>query len=213
MKLLLGLLQLVLLPLGSQVKLGLVRGKYLPAGLHAAEASYVSSSSISAFRSAIVRSVWSSKMPLANAPGILNLLDGLVDVDPAFYVVWSRFRMMRRYLAYCPEEEPRIFRMLDFISRGAQGHGPVHLLLISAAEMGFAWGGDEKGWVRVSLRPLRMMTGPVQHFRSAILDVWRFQVLARLSERKGFWEVNLLIFTALYNYLPRPTCGNEIKCC
>ena len=37
------------LPLGFQVTLGLVRGKYLPAGLHAAEASYVSSSSISAF--------------------------------------------------------------------------------------------------------------------------------------------------------------------
>ena len=36
------------LPLGFQVKLGLVRGKYLPAGIHAAEASYVSSSSISA---------------------------------------------------------------------------------------------------------------------------------------------------------------------
>ena len=36
---------------------------------------------------------------------------------------------MRRNLAYCPEEEPRIFRMLDLISRGAQGHGPVHLLL------------------------------------------------------------------------------------
>ena len=45
------------LPLGFQVKLGLVRGKYLPAGLHAAEASYVSSSSISAFRAAIVRAV------------------------------------------------------------------------------------------------------------------------------------------------------------
>ena len=30
------------LPLGFQVKLGLVRGQYLPAGLHAAETSYVS---------------------------------------------------------------------------------------------------------------------------------------------------------------------------
>ena len=48
------------LPLGFQVKLGLVRGKCLPAGLHAVEASYVSSSSISAFRAAIVRAVWSS---------------------------------------------------------------------------------------------------------------------------------------------------------
>ena len=51
------------LPLGFQVKLGLVRGKYLPAGFHAAEASYVSSSSISAFRAAIVRAVWSAQMP------------------------------------------------------------------------------------------------------------------------------------------------------
>ena len=49
------------------------------------------------------------------------------------------------------EEEPRIFRMLDLISGGAPGHGPVHLLLTSAAELGFAWDGDEKGWVRLSL--------------------------------------------------------------
>ena len=132
------------LPLGFQVKLGLVRGKYLPAGLHAAEASYVSSWSISAFRTAIVRAVWSSTMPLANTPAVLNLLDGPVAVDPAFHIVWSRFRMMRRYLSYYHDEEPRIFRMLDLVSRGAQGHGPVHLLLISAAELGFAWDGAEK---------------------------------------------------------------------
>ena len=31
------------------------------------------------------------------------------------------------------------------------------------------------------------MTGPVQHFYSSILDVWRFSVFAKLSERKGFW--------------------------
>ena len=52
--------------------------------------------------------------------------------------------MMRRYLAYCPDEEPRIFRMLDLISRGAQGQDPVHLLLVSAAELGFAWDGAER---------------------------------------------------------------------
>ena len=103
--------------LGFQVKLELVRGKYLPAGLHAAEASYVSSSSISAFRAAIVRAVWSTKMPLVNTPAILNLLDGPVGIDPAVHIVWARFRMMRRYSAYCPDEEPRIFRMLDLISR------------------------------------------------------------------------------------------------
>ena len=117
-------------------------------------------------------------MPLANAPALLNLLDGPVGVDPAFHIIWSRFRMMRRFLAYCPEEEPRIFRMLDFITRKAQGDGPVHLLLTSAAELGFAWDGEEKGWVRVSLTPLRMMTEPVQHFRSAVLDAWRFTVFS-----------------------------------
>ena len=43
--------------------------------------------------------------------------------------------------------------MLDFISRGAQSHGPVHFLLTSAAELSFAWDGEEKGWVRASLLP------------------------------------------------------------
>ena len=106
------------LPLGCQVKLGLVRGKYFLAGLHAAEASYGSASSLSAFRAAIVRVVRSSKMPFTNTPAVLNLLDGPVGVDPALHFVWARFRIMRRYLAYCPDEESRIFRMLDLISGG-----------------------------------------------------------------------------------------------
>ena len=71
------------LPLEFQVKLGLVRGKYLPARLHAVEASYVSASSLSAVRATIARSVLSSKMTLANTPVVLNLLDGPVGV-PAF---------------------------------------------------------------------------------------------------------------------------------
>ena len=32
--------------------------------------------------------------------------------------------------------------VLNLISTGAPGHGPVHLLLISAAELGFVWDGD-----------------------------------------------------------------------
>ena len=70
--------------------MGLVLEKYLPAGLHAVEASYVSASSLSAFRAAIVRSVWSGKMPLADTPVVLNLLDGLVGVDPAPCIVWDQ---------------------------------------------------------------------------------------------------------------------------
>ena len=33
-----------------------------------------------------------------------------------------------------------------------------------------------------------MMSGPVQHFRSAVMDAWRFHVFSRLSERTGFWS-------------------------
>ena len=81
------------------------------AGLHAVEASYVSVSvsSPGAFRADIVRSVWSSKVPLDNIPVVLNLLDGRAGVDPAFHTIWTRFRMMRRYLAHWPGEVPRNF--------------------------------------------------------------------------------------------------------
>ena len=82
------------LPLGFKVKLGLVKGKYLLAGLHAVEASHVSIS-LASVRAAIGRAVWSSKMPMASASAILSLLDGPSGFDPAFYV-WVRFHMMRR---------------------------------------------------------------------------------------------------------------------
>ena len=64
-----------------------MRGKYIPAGLHAVEASHVSSCSLSAFRAAVARAVWSSKMPLAGTPAILGLLDVREGVDPAFHII------------------------------------------------------------------------------------------------------------------------------
>ena len=72
-----GVASVGVLPLGFQVQLGLLRGKYLLAGLHAAEASHVSSSSIGAFRAAIVRAVWSSKMLLLTHLPFLTFLMGL----------------------------------------------------------------------------------------------------------------------------------------
>ena len=69
----------------------------------------------------------------------------------------------------------------------------MHLLL-TTAELGFAWDGEEKGWVRVALPPLRMMTGPVQHFYSSILGAWRSSVFAKLSGRKGFRGVEIADF-------------------
>ena len=58
-----------------------------------------------------------------------------------------------------PEEVSRIFRMLDFYC--AEGHDPFHLLLISAAEIGFARDGAERGWIRVALPPLSWRLGRV----------------------------------------------------
>ena len=128
-------------------------------------------------------------MPLANAPVVLGLLDGPDGVDPAFYIVGARFRVIRRYFAYFPQYEPRIFRLLDLISGCAEGHGPVHLLLASAAEIGFAGEGKERGWVRAALPPLWMMAGPIQHFHSAVLEAWHLRVTAQLAERKGLCGV------------------------
>ena len=53
-----------------------------------------------------------------------------------------------------------------------------------------------------------MMTGPVQDFRSAIWDAWRFHVFARLSERQGLLGSE---FSDFHGSLQLVTCGNEIQ--
>ena len=147
--------------------LGLVRSKYLPGGLHGCEGAAVSVTALGSCRSAIARAVWSKKLPMTTTPALLSLLDSPWGSDPAFFIIWSRFRQLRRYLAYRPDEEARIFRLLDSASTRSPGHGPVHLLQ-SAEELGFFLDSEQAGWIRPGLPPLRMMTGPVQHFRSAL---------------------------------------------
>ena len=48
--------------------------------------------------------------------------------------------------------------------------------------------------MRPSLPPLRMMTGPIQHFFLSILDGWRFRVFAQLAVREGFRGVQFADF-------------------
>ena len=93
------------------------------------------------------------------------------------------------------------FRLLDYASAGSPGHGPIHLLIQPAEEIGFFWDSEQAGWIRPGLPPLRMMTGPFQHFRSAIWQAWQSKVAADLSKRKGFRVGLVLIFMALINYL------------
>ena len=78
----------------------------------------ISVAALSSFRSAVARAVWSKKLPMTNTPALLSLLDGPWGSDPAFFIIWSRFRQLRRYLVYRPDEEARIFRLLDYASTG-----------------------------------------------------------------------------------------------
>ena len=127
----------------------------------------MSASSLSAIRAAVVRSVQSSKMPRANSPVVLNLLDGPVGVDPAFQIVWTRFRLVRRYQAHRPFEAPRIFRMLDLVA-----HGPVDMRLCTCFLFLLRrWGlsrmeSSKVGFVLLFL-PLGCLRRPIQHIQSA----------------------------------------------
>ena len=117
---------------------------------------------------------------------MLSLLDGPIGCDPAFCVVWFRFRLLRRYLALWPSEVGRVSHLLGMVGEGCPGHGPIHLLSASAAEIGFHWDPHALAWVRPGLPLLSNLAGSIQHFRAAILDAWRNKVTADLCRRKGF---------------------------
>ena len=122
---------------------------------------------------------------LANTGAVLSFLDGPSGCDPAFCVVWFRFRMMRRYLAYRPGEVCRV-GLLSSFADGYPGHGPAQLLVESAAEIGFRWSHAEVGRAREGLPVLSNLAGPVQHFQAAILEGWRGEVSADFCARRGF---------------------------
>ena len=137
------------LPLDFHGWIRVVRSMYLPAALHGIEASLLASGSLRKLRSSVCGAVWSRRQPLANVGAILSLLDGPTGCDPCFCVVLFRFRLLRRYLALWP----RIYRILGMIGEGCPGHGPLHLLSASAAEIGFFWDPDFLAWVRPGLPP------------------------------------------------------------
>ena len=131
--------------------------------------------------------MWSRRQPLANVLAVLSLLDGPIGCDPAFCVVWFRFRLLRRYLDLWPTEVGRVYRFFEMVSsEGCPGHGPIHLPSTSAAEIGFRWNPDALAWVRPGLPMLSNLAGPIQHFKAALHDAWRNKVTTDLCGRKGF---------------------------
>ena len=141
----------------------LTRSKYLRAGLHGSEGAVVSGTHLGSLRAGIVGGCWPGKLTMASPSAVLSLLDAPDGCDPTFYVIWGRFRQMRRYSGYRPGEVHRFFRLLDLAAAGQPGHGPVHLLLESALELGFALDSAEGEWLRPGFPPLKMLAGPLQH--------------------------------------------------
>ena len=100
---------------------------YVPAASHGVEASHLSQSNLLKLRAAFVRACWSSRLTLAHTGTVLGMLDGPKCVDPSACIVWYRFWLLRRYLAYRPLEAARVGRLLDLVCGGAPGHWPGHL--------------------------------------------------------------------------------------
>ena len=93
---------------------------------------------------------------------------------------------MSRYLALWPSQIGRAYRLPEMVGEGSPGHGPIHLLSASAAEIGFRWDPPALAWSRAGLHLLRNLAGPIQHFKAAILDAWRNKVAADLCGGEGF---------------------------
>ena len=76
---------------------------------------------------------------MTNTPALLSLLDGPWGSDPAFFIIWNRFRQLRRYLAYRPDDEDSHFSFTGLrLPLAPLAHGPIHLLIQSADEIVFS---------------------------------------------------------------------------
>ena len=190
------LVLIFVLPLDFHGSVRVVRSMYLPAALHGIEASLLAYDSLRKLRSAVRRVVWSRRQPFANVGAVLRAFwMGLLVVILPFVLFGSVSGYFDAILpfAFWPAEVGRVYyRLLEVVGGGCPGHGPLHLLLASAAEIGFQWDPHALAWVRPGLPLLSNLAGPVQHFRAAILDAWRNKVAADLCRPKGFRGGTLL---------------------
>ena len=85
-----------------------------------------------------------------------------------------------------------MYRLLEMVSEGTPGHGPVHLLSAGAAEVGFRWDPLSLAWSRPGLPLLSNVAGNVQRFKAALFDAWHNKVAVDFCGREGFREGPLL---------------------
>ena len=170
------------LPLDFHGRVRVVRSMCLPAALHRIEASWLASDSLRKLWSSIHRVVWSRRQLLAGVGAVLSLLDGPTGCDPAFCVIWFRFRLLRRYLALWPMEVGRVYRLLEMVSGGwswSWSYPP-------SAEIDFRWDPLALAWSLPGIPLHSNLAGPVQHFKAALLDAWRNKDAVDLCGRERF---------------------------
>ena len=97
--------------------------------MHDIDASFLAEAGLRKLWAAIVRVVWSRRQSLANPGAVLSLLGGPIGCDPAFCVVWFRFRLLRRFLAYRPGEVATVCRLWSMLLQGALVTGLLTCLL------------------------------------------------------------------------------------
>ena len=79
----------------------------------------------------------------------------------------------------------------------------------ASAAIGFHWDSLELAWRRPGLPLLSNLSGPVQHFRAAILGAWRDTVSADLCARKGFRGGPLFDIDGTLQLLNSDSCSGE----
>ena len=111
---------------------------------------------------------------LTSTPALLTLVDGPWRSDPVF------FFLPGVTFAKCVGILARIYHLLDFASTAVPwtcSHPPSYLLRFRNS---FSWDAEQEGWIRPGSPPLRMMAGPVRHFRGAVFPAWQDTVAADL---------------------------------
>ena len=166
-------------------------------------------------RAAFVRACWSSKLTLAHTGTVLGMSGGPECVDPCACIVWYRFRLLRRYLAYRPLDSARIGKLLDLVSNVAPGHEPLHLLVDSAASLEFRWCPDGFCLSWPVLPRMPMLEGPYRHFKASILNAWRDcnAILPTCAGGRGFGVARSWIFRGPCSSLTLPMLGIETRHC
>ena len=181
-------------------KLRLLRAMHIDAVLHGAEASVVSQDGLRGLRTPFGQAGLSGGLRLADPGAVLSLLDGPVGCDPGYHVVWCTFRVLRRHMAYNSgvHELAKICGLLQVVSVGAPGNGPIHLLLSSASTLGFTWLSDLCVWHRPGLPALCQLSGRFQFFYSLLLGMLgeprslEILVLVLAFGELGFWIFGFL---------------------